>query len=213
MTDLPPRAAYDRIAAHFAATREHPWPEVERFVAERVPADATPALDLGCGNGRHAGPLAERVDRVVGADASRALLRIAGERSRERGFAGAFDPVGADAAALPFADAGFGAALYVATVHHLRPRARRRASLDELARVLRPGAPALVSAWSVAHDRFDAEEGFDATLDWTLPGGETVPRYYRIYDPAEFRADLDASDLETVTAFVSSGNCYAVVRA
>ncbi|MFB6282263.1 MAG: class I SAM-dependent methyltransferase [Haloferacaceae archaeon] len=212
MTDRPPRAAYDEIASHFAATREHPWPEVERFVAERVPADAARAIDLGCGNGRHAGPLADRAGRVVGADASRELLRIAGERARDRGFADAFDPVVADAAALPCAGARFDAGLYVATLHHLRPRARRRASLDELARVLRAGAPALVSAWSVAHDRFEAERGFDTTLDWTLPDGETVPRYYHIYDPAEFRADLAASDLDPVESFVSSGNCYAVVR-
>ncbi|MFB6303292.1 MAG: class I SAM-dependent methyltransferase [Haloferacaceae archaeon] len=212
MTRLPPRDAYDAIADHFAATREHPWPEVEQFVADRVPADAARALDLGCGNGRHAGPLAERGARVVGADASRELLRVARERAADRGYAGAFDPVRADAAALPLGDACFDAALYVATIHHLRPRDRRRASLDELARVLRPGAPALVSAWSVAHDRFDAASGFDTTVDWTLPDGETVPRYYHVYDLAEFRADLAASRLETVDAFVSSGNCYAVVR-
>jgi ubiquinone/menaquinone biosynthesis C-methylase UbiE len=208
----PPHDAYDEIAEHFAATRATPWPEVERFVDDRVPADAARALDLGCGNGRHAELLADRAERVVGADASRALLRVARDRARERGYAGAFVPVGAAAGALPFGDDRFDAALYVATLHHLRPRARRRASLDELARVLRSGAPALVSAWSVAHDRFDAEAGFDTTVDWTLPGGETVPRYYHVYDPAEFRADLAASRLSTVESCVSSGNCYAVVR-
>ncbi|MFC6726055.1 SAM-dependent methyltransferase, partial [Halobium palmae] len=70
---------------------------------------------------------------------------------------------------------------------------------------------AVVSAWSTEHDRFDATEGFDTTVDWTLPGGERVGRFYHIYDPAEFRADLDASALRAVETFVSSGNCYAVV--
>jgi len=70
-----------------------------------------------------------------------------------------------------------------------------------------------VSAWSTAHDRFDAEDGFDTTVDWTLPGGETVPRFYHIYAPAEFEADVADSDLEPVDFEVSSGNCYATVRA
>ncbi|MFC6728796.1 SAM-dependent methyltransferase, partial [Natronoarchaeum mannanilyticum] len=86
-----------------------------------------------------------------------------------------------------------------------------RRSLDELARALAPEGRALVSAWSTAHDRFDRSEGFDTTVDWTLPGGETVPRFYHVYDPDEFRADLSASDLAVEDAFLSSGNCYAVV--
>ena len=203
-------ATYDRIADHFAATREYAWPEVESFVAER---GADRALDVGCGNGRHAELLADPADRVVGLDASRGLLDRAQARAADRGFDADLDLVAGDAGALPVADASFDLAVYVATLHHLRPRRRRIASLDELGRALRPDGRALVSAWSTAHDRFDraGEEGFDTTVDWTLPGGERVPRYYHIYAPEEFRADLDASALRIVEAFVSSGNCYAVV--
>jgi ubiquinone/menaquinone biosynthesis C-methylase UbiE len=172
-------------------------------------------LDLGCGNGRHAGPLAERVDHVVGLDASVELLRLARERATEREYAGAFSPVLGDAASLPIRSRSVDLAVYVATLHHLPSRSLRRASLSELGRVLAPDGVALVSAWSTAHDRFDADpedrEGFDTTVDWTLPGGERVPRYYHIYAPAEFDADLDASALSVERSFVSSGNCYAVV--
>jgi len=202
------QSTYDRIAAHFAKTREYAWPEVESFLGGR---SAARALDVGCGNGRHAELLAERAESVVGVDLSRELLREAAERARERGFDGALDLVHADAAALPLADDAVGLATYVATLHHLSPRATRVRSLDELARVLTPDGAALVSAWSTAHDRFDREEGFDTTVDWTLPGGDTVPRYYHIYSPAEFEADLGDSALEVVDVDVSSGNCYAVV--
>ncbi|AHG03638.1 S-adenosylmethionine-dependent methyltransferase [Halobacterium sp. DL1] len=197
---------YDRIADHFSKTREYPWPEVESFLADRT---AETALDVGCGNGRHAELLAERADRVLALDASRGLL----DAARERAAARDFDPdlLAGDAARLPLCDGCVDLAVYVATLHHLPTRESRIASLDELARVLSPGAAALVSAWSTEHDRFDADEGFDTTVDWTLPGGETVPRFYHVYDPAEFRADLDASALAVEDAFVSSGNCYAVV--
>lgn len=218
-----PRETYDRIAEHFAATREYPWPEVSSFLDDHA-ADRTRGLDLGCGNGRHAEAMAESVPSVVGYDASRGLLEQADERAAERGFEVGL--VQGDAAALPFCDDTFDVGVYVATLHHLRTREDRIRSLSELARVLRPEGRALVSVWSTEHDRFsdaegtsadsqtasdDAAEGFDTTVDWTLPGGERVPRFYHIYSPAEFEADIEASDLRVRDAFVSSGNCYAVV--
>jgi len=207
-------ATYDRIADHFAATREHPWPEVTSFLdRERERRGPVPlGLDLGCGNGRHAEPLAADTTHVVGVDASPGLLAVARTRARQRGYGDAFHPVAGDAAAVPLPDGAVDRALYVATLHHLRPRAMRVRSLRELGRVLAPGARALVSAWSVDHDRFDADDGFDTTVDWTLPGGETVPRFYHVYDDAEFAADLDAAGLAVVRQFAASGNCYAVVE-
>lgn len=223
-----PHETYDRIAEHFSSTREYPWPEVRTFLDDHAEAAVdgaeaeraggknggetqtpTRGLDLGCGNGRHAEAMAEFVDRVVALDASRGLLEQARERSADREFAA--ELVQGDASSLPLADDSVSVAVYVATLHHLRPREARVASLSELARVLAPGGRALVSAWSVEHDRFDEEEGFDTTVDWTLPGGERVPRYYHVYDAEEFAADVEESALSVVDSFVSSGNCYAVV--
>lgn len=202
------RRTYDRIAGHFAETRHHPWPEVEAFLANAPRGDL--GVDVGCGNGRHAEPMANRVERVVGVDVSRELLRAGRARARERNYT--FEPVQGDASALPLADGCADLAVYVATIHHLPDRDVRVASLDELARILTPSGRGLVSAWSTEHDRFDRERGFDTTVDWTLPGGETVPRFYHVYDPEEFRADVAASGLTLVEFEVSSGNCYAVVE-
>ncbi len=200
------RETYDRIATHFATTREYPWPEVESFCANRR---VERALDIGCGNGRHAELLTAHATEVVGVDVSGALLSVATDRVPSAAF------VLGDASSLPIAESCIDLAVYVATLHHLPTRALRRRSLNELARVLSPDGVALVSAWSTAHDRFepsaDAETGFDTTVDWTLPDGETVPRFYHIYAPAEFDADLAASGLSVVSSRVSSGNCYAVV--
>jgi ubiquinone/menaquinone biosynthesis C-methylase UbiE len=200
------REVYDRIAAHFSKTRASPWPEVEAFLADVPPGDC--GLDVGCGNGRHLAVLAGRTDRAVGVDASRELL----DETRRR-LDAAVTLVQGDASRLPVAGRSVDVALYVATLHHLPDRERRRQSLDELARVLVSGGRALVTAWSTTHDRFEgADAGFDTTVDWTLPGGETVPRFYHIYAPPEFRADLAASDLRVERTTVSSGNCYARVR-
>ena len=197
------RATYDRIGAHFAKTRVNPWPEVEDFLDGRT---GGVGLDIGCGNGRHTALLAECCDRAVGLDASRALLGVAREQAHAQSSLAQ-----GDAGRLPLASGSVDLAVYVATLHHLPTRAGRIASLTDLARVLAPGARALVSAWSTDHDRFDADEGFDTTVDWTLPGGETVARFYHIYDPDEFRADLRESEVDARSVWVSSGNCYGVV--
>jgi len=204
------RETYDRIGSHFAETRAYPWPAVERFVERTAPrTDATWGLDLGCGNARHAALLADRAERVVGIDASRTVLDTARERTREADHRIALCQ--ADATHLPLAADSVALGVYIATIHHLPSRTDRIASLDELTRVLAPGGRALVSAWSTTHETFDRETGFDTTVDWTLPGGETVPRYYHIYDPAEFERDLAASALGVERTFEEAGNCYAVV--
>ncbi len=204
------REVYDQIADHFSKTRANPWPEIENFL-EGVQSGGL-GLDVGCGNGRHLDVLARRTDRAVGVDASPALLDRARKRLAGSGRVGL---VCADAVSLPLPDGLVDVGLYVATLHHLPDRETRQASLDELARVLGPDGRALVSAWSTTHDRFDAPgdgSGFDTTVDWTLPDGETVPRFYHIYAPPEFDADLAASTLAVEETFVSSGNCFARVR-
>jgi len=201
---------YDRIATHFASTREYAWPEVEDFVEQFAAGNPhAVALDLGCGNCRHAELLAPHADRVLGLDVSRGLLETGQNRADDRGFTVAL--VQGDAARVPLATDAVNVAVYVATLHHLPTRAGRLESLDELARVLAPGGRALVSVWSTLHDRFEETAGFDTTVEWTLPGGETVDRFYHIYDPAEFERDLAASPLESIRIARSSGNCYAVV--
>jgi tRNA (uracil-5-)-methyltransferase TRM9 len=218
MTDDLPRAprrvreVYDEIATHFSQTREYPWPEVEDFL-ERTDGGEI-GLDVGCGNGRHVAPLAGVTGSVLALDLSREVLAEARSRLAEESHEAAL--LQGDAATLPFVDGSIDVAISIATVHHLADRETRVQSLGELGRVLAPDGHALVSAWSTAHDRFDAEAdataGFDTTLDWTLPNGETLPRFYHVYAPAEFEADLERAGLTVDDSYVSSGNCYAEVR-
>lgn len=197
---------FDTIAEDFDRTRTAPWPAVEGFVSD----DRTGrlALDIGCGNGRHSSVLLEQFTEVVGLDLSRQLLRLANDRiASDR-----LTLIQASSTAIPVRAESVDAALYIAAIHHLPNRQSRVRSLDELARVLNQGASALVSGWSIYDDRFDFDTATDTTVDWTLPSGDTVPRFYHLYDADDFAGELAASDLTVDRRWVEAGNCYAIVR-
>lgn len=197
---------YDEIADHFAETRQIPWPEVTSFL-EQAP-DGELGLDIGCANGRHIAPLAERTERVCAIDLSRSLLEIA---DRTVSVDGDCLLVQGDATNLPVAADSVDLAVYIAALHHLPTTEARAESLDELARVLASDGRALISVWSIAHERFDRETGFDTTIDWELPDGETISRFYHIYDRTEFEQLLASSPLSVVDIECSSGNYFAIV--
>ncbi len=199
------RATYEAIATDFARTRQQPWPAVTSFLEGR---EAVVGLDLGCGNGRHLPILAENARWSVGLDLSRSLLRIASRDIRPT------DTLLVEGSAdhLPLRANTIGLAIFVATLHHLPSKDRRVDSLNELARVLAPDAPALIGVWSVTHDRFEYETATETTVEWTLPNGRTVPRYYQLYDRPTFEAELAASDLSIRRSWLEAGNHYAVVE-
>ncbi|OGS51186.1 MAG: hypothetical protein A3K65_05670 [Euryarchaeota archaeon RBG_16_68_12] len=197
--------AFDGIAEDFSRTRERPWSEVLEF-AESLPP-RSPVLDLGCGNGRHAGVLSDWGHRIVGLDASGRLLGIARQRAPHASF------VRGDLCALPFREGTFAAAIAVASIHHLPSEAERLAALREMARVLRDGGRALVTVWSLEQPRFDhlvkTREARDVWVPWRA-GGKEVPRFYHLFADGELR-DLVLKSGLRVERYFRSGENYAAV--
>ena len=121
-------------------------------------------LDLCCGQGRHAGPLARLGYRVTGLDRSRRLLEEAAGLAAGQGQRVGL--VEGDMRRLPFADASFDAVLNLFNAFgYLEDDAQDELALHEVARVLRPGGrflqelanrEALVRGWHdsdvVRHD-------------------------------------------------------------
>jgi SAM-dependent methyltransferase len=91
-------------------------------------------LDLGCGTGEFAGIFP--AGRYIGVDPARVYLHYAARHRPGNYLAGSGER-------LAFASETFDAALVLGVLHHL-PDAIAGAMMRELARVLRPGATALV---------------------------------------------------------------------
>ena len=147
-----PEARYDAVAdwydAEFATSEL--GASARRVVLRLLGEGPGRLLDAGCGGGANAAALAEHGWQVTGVDVSPAQLELA----RGRGV----EVVEADAAALPFDDAGFDAAVSIFTHTDIDDFA---AVLGEIARVLRPGGafvylgvhPCFVGPHAFVHDR------------------------------------------------------------
>jgi SAM-dependent methyltransferase len=102
-------------------------------------------LDVACGTGNLAIPLAMRGCAVTGVDIAPNLLQQAWERAAAEGVAATFDE--GDAEALPYADGAFDA---VVTMFGAMFAPRPELVAAELARVLKPGGLLAMANWNPA---------------------------------------------------------------
>lgn len=210
------RSVYDQIADSYAASRTTAWPEVLDFVSEIPSGDLV--LDIGCGHGRHARALALTGHFVLGVDFSRRLLSIGKrETSATREFR-VIEWLAGDATSLPFADNTIDAAVSIAVLHHLPSRAERVRALSEVARVLKAGGRALVSAWSMDDPRVAELLGAppkkpDVEIPWRLPDGSAPLRPYHLFRQGELGELIIESGLEGERFFRGDGNWFALAKA
>ena len=134
-------------------------------------------LDVGCGFGRHAVPLARDGFRVTGVDRSATLLE---EAQRRAGDDGPTRPrlVRADYRELPFADASFDAAINLYTSIGYLGDEEDTQVLAEIARVLRPGGRLVVETMhrDLMNRTFQERE-------WRLVGEGRMLLEQRAFDP------------------------------
>jgi ubiquinone/menaquinone biosynthesis C-methylase UbiE len=140
------RAGYDREAAQYDHVRYHSpegkvFSELEIDLLRRILPLATGArlLDLPAGTGRLSVALSTGGATVVAGDLSANMLGAARDKARADGASRVvFAQV--NAAGLPFRDGTFDAVVSF-KFFHLVPNDRKRAFIEEMARVLKPGRP------------------------------------------------------------------------
>jgi ubiquinone/menaquinone biosynthesis C-methylase UbiE len=105
-------------------------------------------LDIGCGAGRNAVPLARAGWRVVGSDLSAAMLNAAARRGEEDTYANRIDLVLAPMDVLPFTSNAFDFVVAHGIWNLARSGQEFRRAAAEAARVARPGAPLFLFTFS-----------------------------------------------------------------
>jgi ubiquinone/menaquinone biosynthesis C-methylase UbiE len=126
----------DAFARTTRRTRSAEAEELALRATEGLPhADRLLAIDLACGPGTYARPLAARVGRVIGADLTPAMVEKARAEAALDGITN-IEFVCADIYALPFADGLAGIVSCGYAFHHMTDPVR---ALAEMARVVRRG--------------------------------------------------------------------------
>ncbi len=148
-----------------------------------------PVLELGCGTGRLAVPLAEAGFRVTGVDFSTAMLEIAGERAAAAGKAAErLTLVTGDFASVALGGPYRFAFIVMNTFLHLLTRQEQVAALRHWAAHLAPGALLLIDVFAPDVEELSRLDG-QALLDksWRDPTtGSTVMKWVaRTVEPAE----------------------------
>ena len=131
--------SFARAATYYDATRTLP-DDVRDEVADLLVAELAGqgrSLEIGVGTGRIGLPLRARGVELVGVDLAEPMLR----RLRHNAGGGGLPVLVADATALPFRPAVFGAVLACHVLHLIPPWQQ---AVDEALRVLRPGGALLV---------------------------------------------------------------------
>jgi demethylmenaquinone methyltransferase / 2-methoxy-6-polyprenyl-1,4-benzoquinol methylase len=135
---------YDRVGAALSLGQDPRW---RRFLVSRLPRGGH-VLDVATGTGLVAAELLRQGFKVTGVDLSPEMLAVAHRR-----FGHEVELIHASAEALPLASASFD---HLTAAYPLRYVADPRATLAELARVVRPG-------------------GFVASLEMGVPQGPARP--------------------------------------
>jgi ubiquinone/menaquinone biosynthesis C-methylase UbiE len=115
---------------------------LEDVLAAQLPEGAS-VLEIGCGAGHLTAALAERGLHVDAVDVSQAMVDATADRIRQTGFAGQVAVAIADAHALPFESSRFELVVAVGVIPWLHSPSD---SLEEMARVLRPGGQLILTA-------------------------------------------------------------------
>jgi ubiquinone/menaquinone biosynthesis C-methylase UbiE len=129
------------VASWYARQTARDSAEFQR-TARRIAAylnSGSRVLEIAPGPGYLAIALARHGCRVTGLDISRSFVRMAAENARKAGLRVDFEL--GDAADLPFSDNQFD---FIVCRAAFKNFARPRVALDEMHRVLRPGAAALI---------------------------------------------------------------------
>jgi len=195
------RAFYEALTPAGLAGRTRPeWDELILRDLTELLAPASRVLDLGCGYGRVAVPLAAAGHQVAGLDLSRTMIEAAQKNAAAAGVRIPF--VVRSMTELPYDDATFDVVLCLWSAFHelLEPDAQSVA-IHEMWRVLAGGGFGLVegppytspTAGEIASgDR----RGPDHRVRWNLIDGLPNPHY--VHDPKSFTERCHAAG---VTSF------------
>ena len=212
---------WNKISKPWKTFRAKPLKEAVDFLNNAMKNKRGNIVDLGCGSGRNFVKLNDKrkgkaKSKIYAVDFSRQQLEYAREYAKKHGFN--VKTIKAFAYSLPFKDNFFDAAIFIAALHCIPQAEKRKKALQELKRVMKKGASAMITVWDKNQPRFKNSEK-EALLPWKHEGKKYM-RYYYLYDKNELLELLkDAGfkikkvfEKSAIKGLYSSRNIVVIVR-
>ena len=170
---------YARIAEFYDREHDYLIQDIQMYL-EYVISAGDPVLELACGTGRIAFPIAEAGFRVVGADSSGAMLERARSRASASNAGQTATFVKADMCDAGAIEGGpFGVVIMALdALSHLQTIDMQLQALTAARQALDPRGVLLLDVMHASPTRlqvFDGSIGHDGF--WSLPSGETIDRF------------------------------------
>jgi len=162
-------------------------------------------LNIGCAHGPDFLPFRQGFD-LYGVDFSTEMLRFARKYCQKFNFTVNLSQ--ADVSCLSYADETFDWAISVATFHHLKGEEKRRAALNELRRVLKPGGEAFITVWNRWQPRFWFKPK-EVAVPWRTKG-KALYRYYYLFSYPELEKLAKEAGFEVLKSFPESSYRFPI---
>lgn len=167
---------WDTIAVPWKKYRFKKIKEVQDFLK----GTSGNILDLGCGSGRN---FAKIKGTIYAIDFSKNMLKYAKEYAKKENIK--VKLIYSQIDKIPIKDNFFNAAVFIAVLHCIETKIKRKKALKELLRVLEPGAKAMITVWNKNQKRFEKSPK-EKIIDWKS-NNKNYPRYYYLYEKDELK--------------------------
>ncbi len=177
-TNITQEETWNKISILWAKYRKKTFKEVKDFLKNKKGK----ILDLGCGHGRNF--IKKPNLEYYSVDFSEKMLELAEKHAKRKSIKAKLFKTNLNK--LPFKKNFFDSAIFIATLHCIETKKSRKKSIQELYRVLKPKAKAIITVWSKNHNKVQKfmNKSKNITIPWKHNGKEYA-RYYYIYDKKE----------------------------
>ena len=172
MENISQEKVWDNIAQEWYEFKTKPAEHTLEFLENK----SGKILDLGSGAGRHL--VKVKNGKMYLVDFSNEMIKFAKKRAKQEKIDAEFFV--SDLIKLPFEDNYFDFAIAIASLHCVKEKENRKKTIQELFRVLKPGALAEIAVWNKDSERFKNSPK-EKYVKWRDKGA----RYYYLYSREE----------------------------
>ena len=166
------KKVWENIAEEWHEFRQEPAQHTLEFLKDKKGK----ILDLGSGSGRHLIKLKEAKFYLV--KKKKKMIELAKQKANKQNINAEFFV--SDLSTLPFKKNFFDYAIAISSIHCLETHEQRKKSIQELFRVLKPGAQAEIALWNKSSKRFKNSQK-SRFVKWRDKG----KRFYYLFEPEE----------------------------